>query len=311
MFKQFDKSTFTSYFFIFFFYLLVVYKFFINLSIEYTNSINFSINVNNKWIHTLFFAILIAFITIRINKIISSLKIFSSNNNLTSFLFLFFVTLWLIKSPSIYDLLVLIQAYYCIEIFNNSLHKESTIENYFKLGIFISAIFILMQVNILFILPTLVSFTIIGKKGIKDFLAYLVGLLMPIYLISSYSLITDDTLLIQNLFSFTDKFRFELIQKYDIYVISIFIFSILMALPRISILNINTRMLMSSIISLAIILIAFMLFFNFIGCKMVGGLVIVSTMYASIFINFIKNKKQRDALIILSIILGIINIFVL
>lgn len=307
MFNQFDKSTFTSYFIIILFFTGILYRFW-SFDVSYNSQSNLYLN---KWSIITPFGIVIAFISIRINSVISSLKIFSKNNNLTLYLFLFFTTLWLVNKPKLSDLLILVQSYYCIEIFNSSLTKKSTIENFFKLGILTSTILLIVKVNIIYLLPILISFSIVGKNSFKDFLSFLIGFIIPIYCLSAYTLFTENHQLLTDIFYSYKNTTVEIISGYDIYVISLIIFTTIISLPKVSSLNINTRMLMSSIFPLLISLVLFSLFFSYKNSKILSGLTIISAIYGSIFINYIRNKKQKNILIILTIILGIINIFVL
>lgn len=192
----------------------------------------------------------------------------------------------------------------------NTPKKSQTVDSIYYIGV-LYGMTTLLSPNTIVLLPLLlICINQFGKNGMRDIGGLLLGLCTPIYILITYLYLTDNFHLISRWIGQFHAYKFQFPTAIQYLPIAISIISGVLAMPYIANFNINTRKLYTVIFGALVLLSISAVFLKFNHLKYILALMFVGSLYFSIYLSHIRNKRLRELLLIVGIVSAIINTFV-
>lgn len=190
------------------------------------------------------------------------------------------------------------------------IRKESkTTNNFHGMGLALG-ISCLISIHMIVIIP--IMFFVwgnFGKSGIKDLLALIIGILIPIYTLAAYSYLADEPQIWSHYFTAISLFEYSLPKKYEYLALVICFIGTIKSLPYTQNFNINTRKIYT------ILTVVFFLYFGLSLCLRVEGsslifcVMFISSLFLHIYISQTRNKKLQNILLAIGLIWSFLSTF--
>lgn len=277
--------------------------------LDFIHLISSKIEINTN-IAQVFFLITVAIIGFSFSFLIYKIKLDNTFGFIPTILFLFHILICLHFKIIISDIFVLLFVFVLLVLFEKTLKLKKITSYFYTIGV-LSSLFIILTIKSLFLLPVIfLAVNIFGKNGIKDLLAFLVGFFTVIYIVFSISYIYDSTHLFLEYFLQFRNIKISLDLGGHYILILLILIEWLITIGYINNFNINNRKLFSFVFSLALLSVIIMIFTKYLDSYNILFLANLGTMYTCAFIYTSRNKKIKNSILILILLLSIINTFV-
>lgn len=184
--------------------------------------------------------------------------------------------------------------------------KAQTTSLFFNIG-FIFGVSIFLSLKLLLLLPILLfSANIYGKNGFGDLFSFIFGLMVPIYIVSTFLYLSDKLILISLYSDSIIQLQYDMIRGKEIILFSLISLFAFMAFPAIPTFNINTRKLYTILLSMFFILVPFYIFLSFRENKSYLILSLIGTLYLSAFLSTSKKYKLKSFILFSGFVMAIL-----
>lgn len=194
--------------------------------------------------------------------------------------------------------------------FLNSNKEKKTSSLFFGIGV-IFGLSLFISLNQLLFFPILLfSINIYEKNGVSDFFAFLIGLIVPIYIIVSFFYLTDRLDFVIEKVSFIKLFHYDLVRRIQIVGVILIIIKVVAAFPIIPSYNIQTRKFYTVLLGILFMILPFYILFSYNQNKPFLTFFMIGSLYLSSFITAVKKNNLKNLILISGFLLAIILTFV-
>jgi len=250
------------------------------------------------------------------NKLIISIKLFKTNNSFPGFLFLILIGFAVVTYDNLNVLISSLFVLFAINIIFDTLRKGIAVFEYLNVGILFSIAFLFWETTLYFSIIIFISILILRIQNWREWVASIIGLLLPIFIIvsiyffiySDFDIIFDTYHLFFRTYSIGNISVYEIVILFFVFALSLFsLFKILFRFNSIESNNQDYYKIFSLFFLIAVIitlLIPSNIFNNY-----TFAIISLSVVFSSSFL-YIKNKIISEILFDSFLILSIL-VFVL